>query len=243
VPARLKLGAQIGLVINNMAKETIKRSKPLKEVFDLGYGAEFNMQVARACILFEDLKLERTGIGRGEWPDLTNCNDSAYAQRYFLRRSFTTLCEARNVVVRINANQEFVRTIYPQYTRECQSTWQRAIKFSDSEEYSKIKSVRDALGGHVQIQGALTNAFAGLKEGTTGVFEVVVESGKVKDVTCHFVGELTARAFVPDPSQPPAPQLEELIKNTTDGIRVFSHGLQVLIANHVFPEFMAGYAK
>lgn len=220
-----------------MAKEPIRRSKSLKEVFDFGYNTEFEMQVARACILFEDLKLERNGITMEGLPSLTNCNDSTYSQRYFVRRSFVTLCEARHLIVRINEDKEFRNEIYSHYKKECQEAWEKAVKFCYSEDYEKIKSIRDILGGHLQVQGALTRAFAGLTEGTTGLFEMVVESGKTRDVICHFVGELTARAFVPEPEKPPEPQLEELMKITRGGMTLLSHALQLLIAQHVVPQF------
>jgi len=220
-----------------MAKKSISQSQPLKKVFDLGYGAEFHMQVARACILFEDLKLERNGIIVKQLPDLTDCNDSTYSQRYFVRRSFVTLCETGNLIVRINKDREFRSGIYPDYPEECQETWQKAVEFCHSEAYKTIKSIRDILGGHLQVQGALTRAFAGLTDGTMGIFERVVESGKIKDVICHFVGELTARAFVPEPEKPPEPQLEMLLKIHLEGMTLLSHALQVLIAQHVAPQF------
>jgi hypothetical protein len=207
--------------------------KTLKRV--LGDGP-FETLVANACVLYEDLKIEAEGMTQEKLPELSQTHDSDYVQRYFFRRTLTTLAEARNLILKLDTEEHFKEVIQPNLHQDGLEGWKEAVEFADSEDYKRVEQVRQQLTDEL-LGESIQQALKGLKEDTSGVLELVFESGIAADVHCHFVGELTAQAFAAEPSDTPEEKFGELLEILERGHEAFIFAFQVLIGACVVPRF------
>jgi hypothetical protein len=207
--------------------------KTLKRV--LG-NSQFEALVAAACVVYEDLKIETEGIRREKLPELSETHDSEYVQLYFFRRALTTLAEARHLILKLDAEEHFREIIQPNLHQDGQDGWKESLEFAQSDDYKRLEQVREKLSGD-SLEHSILQALAGLKEDTTGVLELVFESGIAADVHCHFVRELAAQAFRSEESDSSEEPFQQLMEILVQGHEAFLFAFQVLIGAQVVPRF------
>jgi len=114
--------------------------------------------VARLCILKEDLELEYRGLLGQEIPEL-DVNQIPWRKLYFLRSIFKTMMEVHSAVHSLSMNQEFQEAIRLQ-PKPLQNAFDELNRVT-AAAHSLMKDYRNSIGGHVQeksVSTALTNA-------------------------------------------------------------------------------------
>ena len=130
----------------------------LRDVFRSERNDLFDAQVARLCVLYEDLRIEMTGIAERSLPALDVLDPETdhpdhperignFRQFYFMRRSIATTFEFASALRLLSENPTFavLARTFDDYSRE---TWNNAIAFFDKERESVIRAIRNDIGGH-----------------------------------------------------------------------------------------------
>src|ERR1700756_4122568 len=87
-------------------KETRLRSGNLSNIFSVHIRKQLHQDIARLCVLFEDLRIEIAGIATKELGPLDDAGEKGRSL-YFLRRSIGTLHEFANALDKIDNSPEF----------------------------------------------------------------------------------------------------------------------------------------
>jgi len=119
----------------------VKRVRPLFETPD----EEFNIQLARLIVFYEDLRIEVAGSANREIADLDEAGKQ-YRELYFVRRAFATIDEIRGALNQINSTGE-MKALYGTFPAEHQEEWDAAIKFFN-QRAEFIGDQRNLYGGH-----------------------------------------------------------------------------------------------
>jgi hypothetical protein len=155
---------------------TRTRWPKLKKLFPAGIEADTNARVARLCVLFEDLRIELTGL------DLLAhdaSEDSASDKRfdragnqmrriYFLRRSIGTCWEFAEAL-RLLSETEGFRPILASFGEPARAKWDESVRYFNLHERF-WKDIRNDVGGHFgeraarfAIENFLNDAFGSIE--------------------------------------------------------------------------------
>lgn len=118
-----------------------KRIRPLFETQD----QEFNIQLARLIVFYEDLRIEVAGSASRDIADLDEAGKQ-YRELYFVRRAFATIDEIRGALNQINGTRE-MKALYGTFPGERQKEWDTAIRFYN-QRAKFIGDQRNLYGGH-----------------------------------------------------------------------------------------------
>lgn len=219
--------------IRTKSRKSAWRSASLRSVFP---DDDMHAQSVRLLVLFEDLKIETSGINKRKMPSLSTTNDSQYPQRYFLRRAIATVDECANCMIVLNKDPQFKRVKQQTFSEDARVTWEAAISVCRKKsDVWLIKSIRNDVGGHFGVKAA-RRAVNSLKEGTRGSIDYRLDLRKPRQIIdCNFVGEITARAFVQDRDKNPEEEFRKLVKVFVRAQEAISKAIVYLIYGYVWP--------
>jgi len=170
----------LGLARKNMSKIT-KEHVVIQRWFPANDPVATN--VARLCILKEDLKLEYRGWLGQKIPEL-DMNQIPWRKLYFLRSIFKTMMEIHSAVHSLKMNQEF-REALRQQPKPLQNAFDELNRITTAA-HPLIKGYRNSLGGHVKEQ-SVSIALSKVSKDRTGFLEVDVAK---KQFHFNFASEL-----------------------------------------------------
>jgi len=128
-----------------VSKRSVTKYVPLRRVLG-GKPLELHASIARLSVLYEDLYLELTEAAP---PDVKQARRS-----YFIRRSFATLREFGECLVRLDGGADFRRVLWRQFDGTERGQWNAAIAWF-GEHAQQIQNVRNDFGGHFSYDAAL----------------------------------------------------------------------------------------
>jgi hypothetical protein len=214
-------------------------------VFRSDQGEIIDAQMARLCVLYEDLRIEMLGIAKAI-PQLDILDSAAdhpdrpemvgnYRHFYFIRRSIATISEFAAALRQLNENPLFstVSSTFEEYSKE---TWASAIAFFDKKTELLIRSIRNDIGGHFG-QPAAIESLKRLGENTIGKMELVSASDDV-DIRLHFAGEIAATALLRHLEDGDISNFKQILNDTViEGYRHATRCVQVLCGIWVWQRF------
>lgn len=125
------------------------------------------VDVARMCVLIEDLIFEFKGYLANEIVDLDSISAS-YRQIYFIRNLFKTFLELKGAIEQIRKNtnfQKFLENLDPNQ-RENYNNYYQAF----NEQYDALKQIRHDIGGHLK-QGIIQEGLKRIDPFEMGLWE------------------------------------------------------------------------
>ena len=131
------------------------------------------VQVARLCVLYEDLRLEFRG---SELDDIKELDRIGRDPRrfYFVRRTLATLVEIDGAMHKLNMNAEFKR-IKKAMKADRRKLWDDAVK-AFARHHDFLNEWRNDVGGHFH-DGAASYAVDEIHQDTVGAVEFYRTSG------------------------------------------------------------------
>jgi hypothetical protein len=148
--------------------------------------------LARLAVLYEDLRIEITGVVEASIPAL-DTTDEKYHRNYFLRRSIATVIEFAETFRLLSECDDFA-LVKKGFDKTALHRWQRATKFfKEKEPY--LKKVRNDIGGHFGTNAAL-HALDEVGSSAVGMIEAFLVGDKEADIRFKFAGELAAAAML-----------------------------------------------
>lgn len=146
-------------------------------------------EVARLCVLREDLALEMSGFYSENLGELDG-NSDAWRRAYFFRNLVRTIREIAIGFNRLAMNPEF-KDILARAPLARQNEFKKAMSEMNSA-HPVIKQIRDSVGGHV-LNAEMRKALAGMHFERFGFIEVGESNGKTH---YQFAGELVGEILM-----------------------------------------------
>jgi hypothetical protein len=182
-----------------MASRTI--FGPLRRVFRSDGVRPFDVHLAQLSVLYEDLRIETSGILTPSLPDLDWLNPlaesadepqkvGAYRRHYFLRRSIATIREFAECLGDLRECPEF-EIVRVQGSPFAQALDEAVQFFSDNERL--LREARNNTGAHFGYSSA-EYAIRNLSPDAIGKLSFDMED-HTTNALLHFSGELAATAF------------------------------------------------
>jgi len=165
--------------------------RELTTVFPAGFARLVQIQIARLCVLYEDLRIEFYALREDSLPNL-DVTDPRFRVNYFLRRAIATLvefAEAVRLLSELDDFQQFVQSV----DEPLRSYWSNGSSHFKSNE-RLLESIRNDIGGHFGSKAA-TYALENLSADAVGRMEFR-GTGKEQTMHLHFAGELVATAML-----------------------------------------------
>ncbi len=183
------------------------------------------VQIARLCILREDLMLQLHGL-HAERIKALDLHSTAYRRTYFLRSAVRTMWEIQGANTVIRSNPAFKKML-----AKCSPGDQRKLKEITRKLNAAaplVQRLRNALGGHVDTDYV---AIA-LKEMEWERFGFLEVGARIKETHYQFAGELVAEMLVP--GVPPSERFAQLEKDmvTIAGLLPIVQALELIIATY-----------
>lgn len=167
------------------------RFKSLRCVFSSDTPSQLHAQIARLFVLYEDLRIEMSGIVEKDLKPLDNV-DARYRVNYFLRRSIGTWREYAEAIRLLDAQPDFW-PIKARFDPSEQQRWNKAVRFLRRYERF-IKDIRNDIGGHFGSKAA-EYAVANFRPDAIGKFEIFGYDSRTVEMRPMFVGEIAATAL------------------------------------------------
>jgi hypothetical protein len=169
------------------------RRRSLRGVFHSTAPTPLDAQVARVCVLFEDLRVEIQGLSQRTDTDL---DPAGHRQNYFLRRSLASLNEFGDALERLDRNPAFA-AVKAGFDADHGKLWAEALDHLRAHIGKKghkriLTAIRDDVGGHFGEQAAI-NAIKALREGEGELEYFVAETG-LGGCKLHFAKYLALAA-------------------------------------------------
>jgi len=147
-----------------------------------------HVQMARLCVLYEDLRIEFAGSEQEKIAEL-DFIDLETRRFYFVRRTLGTLGEVAQALNKLNMNSAFKR-IRKDWSVPANKEWDEAVRFfSAGQEF--LKAWRDDIGGHFLDRAA---EYAIDHADSAGSIEYY-RRGRGADVKLRFAYDLVAVAM------------------------------------------------
>jgi len=216
-----------------MASKSVTRFGSLRSIFPTDI---LHADIARLIVLSEDLKIELRGVQTVSIPPLDMTNEAAYRERYFLRRSIGTLVELGEAFHLVNSRVG-IDGVLNSFTKEATEHWSRTVEFFDQHR-GFFRKVRNDMGGHFGTQAA-KYAVETFKERTIGKLELKTDyKTGTRIFIPHFVGEITARAFVRSLEGDTVEDCyRDLMQRTVDAYRLAARSVTHLINFYIWDRF------
>lgn len=209
--------------------------KPVADVFRYSSPDEkaMHVQMARVCVLYEDLEIEWLGADAASISELDK-TDLETRRFYFVRRTLATLTEIESAFFQLNKNAEFKR-IKSGMPTEAMKAWDDAIKFFNAE-HAFLKEWRNDIGGHFHDDAA-TYAIDNIERTTVGEIELY-RRGTGADVRMPFAYELVAVAMTKNKGTATVTDfLQRAFTFLKDAMYHARTGIQVLTHVYIYPRF------
>lgn len=170
---------------------TLLRSGMLARIFSVQTDRELHEIIARLCVLFEDLRIEISGLCAEDLDRLDECGKIG-RQLYFLRRSLATLFEFTEALKELDQLPAF-RPIRARFHPIAERHWARALTYFEKHERHVVR-MRHNVGGHFGKQAA-DAAVANLLPSAVGSLEIALNS-KGGGAKLYFATEIVATAVL-----------------------------------------------
>lgn len=211
-------------------------------MFSADQRRQLNANLARLCVLYEDLRVEILGIAELSIPAL-DILDSEGANRYrperigryrlyyFVRRSIGTLREFAEALRLIKDDPDF-QLEATQTDVDVKGTLTSAIAFFDTNE-DLLKAIRNNIGGHFGQTAAL-NALDHLNSEAYSSVELV----DGRDLRLNFAGEIAASALLPHLTNNDVREYETLLRECIKpAFKYATRSVQILVLKYVWERF------
>ena len=186
---------------------TQTRIRRLRDVFRCEGNELLDAQVASLSVLYEDLRVEMTGIAARSLPVLDVLEPEKefldrpelignFRQLYFMRRSIATVTEFAETLRLLHRNPRwtaFVEALRPDSREYATETLASAIAFFAHKE-PLIKKIRNDIGGHFG-QKTARSALSFIAAESIGKMEIVTK-GDDSDIRLNFATEIAASALL-----------------------------------------------
>ncbi len=161
--------------------------------------------VARLCILKEDLELEYRGW-LGQKISELDINQIPWRKLYFLRNIFKTMMEIHSAVHTLNMNTDFKEALRQQ-PQPLQNAFEELNRITDTA-HPLMKVYRNSIGGHVKEQ-SVAIALSKVPRDRTGFLEIDIAK---KQYHFNFASELCmAVLFDQHPEEQQMEKAKEII--------------------------------
>ncbi len=225
------------------------RSRPLRsqlkyttltKLFPSSIDNPTNAQIARLCVLFEDLRIEITGFTlsasdiEGAGPNVSAFDISGNKARalYFLRRSIATCFEFAEAV-RLLDESSF-QTIMSSFPVEEQNNWREAVLYFKNTERKFWKLIRNDVGGHFGTTAALF-ALESFLPGEDVTIEIRQVSSKGCTAILGFASEVAATALLRHlPGDTPDQKLKKLFEAVQMAYPLAIKAVEFIVGNHLW---------
>src|ERR1700733_7621865 len=167
------------------------RMRELTRVFRAGSPRLMHVQIARLCVLYEDLRIELFALREESLPML-DVTDPRYRVNYFLRRAIATLVEFAEAVRLLSELDDFKR-FCGSVDASLSAYWTNGSAYFKSNERF-LENIRNDIGGHFGSKAAIY-ALENLSGDAVGHMEFR-GTGKEQTMHLHFAGELVATAML-----------------------------------------------
>jgi hypothetical protein len=218
-----------------MPLKSVIRAKSIQRVFRFSSEDEKKMQIqfARMCVLFEDLRVEYEGAQADEIAVLDgNGRDSR--RFYFVRRSLGTVWEITQAVHALNKSDLF-KAARTGFQPESLLEWDNALTFFKScHEF--LKDWRDDVGGHF-LDRAAEYAITEINYDDVGICELY-KRGMGADCRLKFSFDLVAMALTRNKAQ--ETELQFLERAFTFLVKAHAHAtsaVQVVVNEFIWARF------
>lgn len=212
----------------------IKSKTRAKELRRALPSSELNARIARVDVLFEDLRIESSGIVARSLGPL-DYTDKKYRGLYFFRRAIATAVEFRGALVRLNSREDF-KSIKDQFNNQDAKRWNEAITFFEQNK-GILKTVRDDVGGHFQ-ETAAERALANLSSEIVGMMEIVKGEKRGAGPKMHFAGDIVLTAITAHKGSKTEEQFfEEIVTLLRDAIKHATKPVHLISAYYLWNRF------
>jgi hypothetical protein len=211
-------------------------------VFKADENRQLNAELARLCVLYEDLRVELFGIVEPRIAaldilDLEQENRFAperigrYRRYYFVRRSIGTIREFAEALRLINGDPDLQLNDL-RFVEGAKATWDSGIAFFEENE-AFLRAIRNDIGGHFGHVAAL-NALDKLRPDAFSTIELL----DGKELRLHFAGEIAASALLPHLQNEDITEYQALLRECI--IPAYKHAtqcVQILVLEYLWPNF------
>jgi hypothetical protein len=154
-------------------QKTLTRWGKLETVFPARIDKDLHALIACLCVLFEDLRIEVSGIVERDLGTLDECGRNG-RQLYFQRRSLATLYEFGEVLQSLEDLPSFI-PVKARFSAMARKHWTHSIDyFRKYDRY--VARLRNNVGGHFRKQAGMF-AIEHFRPEVTGKLEVAFYGG------------------------------------------------------------------
>ena len=211
-----------------------------KDVFNGSVDLQTDAEIARLCVLFEDLRIEIYGMRRAN-ESAGECFDVAgnkSRQLYFLRRSLLSIKEFGDAVSYLNRQEKF-RTWVNRLSGG-PNDWDQAVDYFKKEQCDYWTTVRNGVGGHFGHAAALYAVENSAADAVGGV-QVTTNSDGAHRLVLMFSAEIAATPLLQHTT---GTNNEEKIKALTEdallAYRFSTQAVEFLVMNYIWPRAGTG---
>ncbi len=215
-----------------------RRYARLRSLFPPIVGRLINSRIARLCVLFEDLRIEVTGLdlppppGIEETRGLVARFDVAgykFRQLYFLRRSICTCSEFAEAIRLLDELPEFGQLLSG-FPADSQRVWYDAVSYF--RQHGKFwKDIRNDVGGHFGSKAAEFAVESFLVD-ASGFVEMHAHRSGQGGIILGFASEIAATASL---RNLPGNDAEEKVKALLNEVKIaYPHAIKAVeyVVNH-----------
>jgi len=164
------------------------REQEISKVFEGLSGSQVRACVARLSVLYEDLRIETSGMYGESLPHF-DVNGKVYRRLYFLRRAILSACEFAEALRLLDECPDF-KSVKARLAPELSARWDQGVYvYSQHEPF--LKKVRNDIGGHFG-HAAAKYAIENLVPTTIGRIRI---EKKEKTIHLYFAEEIAATAM------------------------------------------------
>ena len=219
---------------------TRSRYVKLHRLFPSGVDKQLNARIARLCVLYEDLRIEVTGLlipqrnGVDERCSCAEFDAGGFMNRalYFLRRSICTSSEFAEAIRMLNAAPGFKELVSGLPTAN-QREWCRAVEYFSSKE-GLWKKIRNDVGGHFGNAAAVYAVTHGQPD-ASGRIELQMTNGGKEGAVLGFASEIAATALLRHlPSERPEEKPRALFEEVQTAFRYAVRAVEYVVAVYLW---------
>ncbi len=222
------------------AMRTRSRYAKLLKLFPPSADILLNARIARLCVLYEDLRIEITGLlipppnGDDERGLVAQFDVAGYKYRelYFLRRSIGTCREFAEAIRLLEETPGFQKLVSGLPTAN-QKEWRRAVEYFRSKE-KFWKKIRNDVGGHFGPEAAKFAVSSFLPD-AGGRVEIQLSHGGKEGAVLEFSSEIAATALLRHlPGDHPVVKFKALCAEVLAALPFAVKAVEYVVATHLW---------
>ena len=209
---------------------------PIGRIFSSHSVDPIHQLIARAIVLYEDIRLEVLGMSADQ-RQLTRLDlpSHKYRELYFIRRAMVTLLEFAHAVHELQMCETF-KVFKVRLTPKQLKPWSEAVTYFASKR-DELKAIRDAVGGHFGKPAARI-AVNDISSDYTAKVELRSDMGEKAIVFSEFATEFVATAlFARCPGNTQEERAEYLMTLLLEANRYAAGASYFLLVEYVWPRF------